>query len=406
MPKKVAFLTAGGIAPCLSASIGALIERYNELEPDAIMSGYLNGYQGLLLGKSINFSDEVKKNYDVLFDFGGSAIGNSRVKLTNIKDCIRRGLVQEGEDPLQVAAEQLKADDIDILHTIGGDDTNTTAADLAKYLQDNGYGLTVVGLPKTVDNDVFPISQTLGAWTAAEQSALFFENVANENTTSTRQLIIHEVMGRHCGWLTAAAARDYRSRLDGYRWLPELNVSRERWEVHAVWVPEMELDLDGELARLNAIMDEHDCVNIFLSEGAGTDAIVREKEAGGEELKRDAFGHVRLDDLKPGQWFAEKLKASLSADKVLVQKSGYFARSARPNERDLELIKRSAAAAADAAIEGKSGVAALDMDQDGAMSIIEFPRIAGGKPFDINEPWFDELLLAIGQPKGAPATAH
>ena len=127
MPKKVAFLTAGGIAPCLSASIGALIERYNELEPDAIISGYLNGYQGLLLGKSINFSDEVKRNYEVLFEFGGSAIGNSRVKLTNIEDCTRRGLVQEGENPLHVAAEQLKADDIDILHTIGGDDTNTTA---------------------------------------------------------------------------------------------------------------------------------------------------------------------------------------------------------------------------------------------------------------------------------------
>ena len=213
MSKKVAFLTSGGIAPCLSASIGALIERYNELAPDAVLSAYLNGYQGLLLGKSIPFSGEVKKNYDVLFEFGGSAIGNSRVKLTNVEDCTRRGLVQDGEDPLQVAAEQLKADDIDILHTIGGDDTNTTAADLAKYLQDNGYGLTVVGLPKTIDNDVFPISQTLGAWTAAEQSALFFENVANENTTSTRQLIIHEVMGRHCGWLTAAAARDYRSRL-------------------------------------------------------------------------------------------------------------------------------------------------------------------------------------------------
>ncbi|MCP4848112.1 MAG: pyrophosphate--fructose-6-phosphate 1-phosphotransferase [Verrucomicrobiaceae bacterium] len=406
MPKKVAFLTAGGIAPCLSASIGALIERYNELEPDAIMSGYLNGYQGLLLGKSIQFSDEAKKNYDVLFEFGGSAIGNSRVKLTNVEDCTKRGLVKEGESPLHIAAEQLKADDIDILHTIGGDDTNTTAADLAKYLQDNGYGLTVVGLPKTVDNDVFPISQTLGAWTAAEQSALFFENVANENTTSTRQLIIHEVMGRHCGWLTAAAARDYRQRLDGYRWLPELNITRPRWEVHAVWVPEMKLDLDGELTRLNAIMDEHDCVNLFLSEGAGTDAIVREKEAGGEELKRDAFGHVRLDELKPGQWFADKLKESLSADKVLVQKSGYFARSARPNERDLDLIKRSAAAAASAAMEGKSGVAALDMDQDGEMSIIDFPRIAGGKPFDINEPWFDELLLAIGQPKGAPAAAH
>ena len=406
MPKKVAFLTAGGIAPCLSSSIGALIERYNELEPDAILSGYLNGYQGLLLGKSIQFSDQVKENYEVLFEFGGSAIGNSRVKLTNVEDCTKRELVQEGQDPLHVAAEQLKADDIDILHTIGGDDTNTTAADLAKYLEDNGYGLTVVGLPKTVDNDVFPISQTLGAWTAAEQSALFFENVANENTTSTRQLIIHEVMGRHCGWLTAAAARDYRERLDGYRWLPELNITRERWDVHAVWIPEMELDLESELERLNAIMDEHDCVNLFLSEGAGTDAIVREKENAGEELRRDAFGHVRLDELKPGQWFAEKLKESLSADKVLVQKSGYFARSARPNSRDLELIKQTAAAAVTAAIAGQSGVAALDMNEGGQMSIIDFARIAGGKPFDIDESWFDELLQGIGQPKGALVASH
>jgi len=406
MPKKVAFLTAGGIAPCLSSSIGALIERYNELEPDAVLSGYLNGYQGLLLGKSIQFSDQVKENYEVLFEFGGSAIGNSRVKLTNIGDCTKRGLVQEGQDPLHVAAEQLKADKIDILHTIGGDDTNTTAADLAKYLEDNGYGLTVVGLPKTVDNDVFPISQTLGAWTAAEQSALFFENVANENTTSTRQLIIHEVMGRHCGWLTAAAAHDYRERLDGYRWLPELNITRERWDVHAVWIPEMELDLESELERLNVIMDEYDCVNLFLSEGAGTDAIIREKENAGEELRRDAFGHVRLDELKPGQWFADKLKESLSADKVLVQKSGYFARSARPNSRDLELIKQTAAAAVTAAIAGRSGVAALDMNEDGQMSIIDFSRIAGGKPFDIDESWFDELLQGIGQPKGAPVASH
>ena len=94
-------------------------------------------------------------------------------------------------------------DNVDILHTIGGDDTNTMAAELSFYLKDNGYDLTVVGLPKTVDNDVYPISQTLGAYTAAEQGAIFFENLSNENTTSSRQLIIHEVMGRNCGWLTA-----------------------------------------------------------------------------------------------------------------------------------------------------------------------------------------------------------
>ena len=75
------------------------------------------------------------------------------MKLTNVKDCVKRGLVAAGQDPLHVAAEQLR-DGVDVLHTIGGDDTNTTAADLAAYLHENGYELTVVGLPKTIDNDV------------------------------------------------------------------------------------------------------------------------------------------------------------------------------------------------------------------------------------------------------------
>ena len=242
MAKKIAFLTAGGLAPCLSSSIGGLIEKYNELAPDAELIGYLNGYQGLLLGKSMTFPPSVKERASVLYQFGGSPIGNSRVKLTNVADCEKRGLVQPGEEPLRVAAEQLKKDGIDILHTIGGDDTNTTAADLAAYLHENGYDLTVVGMPKTVDNDVIPIKQTLGAWTAAEQGAIFFENIANENTTSTRHLIIHEVMGRHCGWLTAATAQAYRERLQGWEFFPEMQLAQDRWDVHAVWVPEMDLD--------------------------------------------------------------------------------------------------------------------------------------------------------------------
>ncbi len=182
---KIAFLTAGGIAPCLSASIGALIEKYNQILPDAELIGYLNGYRGLLLGNIIRFPDTVKNNYDILYNFGGSPIGNSRVKLTNVEDCVKKGYVKDGENPLKKAAEQLAKDEVEILHTIGGDDTNTMAAQLSFYLQDHGYDLIVSGLPKTVDNDVFPVTQTLGAWTAAEQGAIFFENISNENTTST-----------------------------------------------------------------------------------------------------------------------------------------------------------------------------------------------------------------------------
>ena len=210
---KIAFLTSGGIAPCLSASIARLTENYLNQCPDVEIIGYLNGYKGLLLGNTIPFPSSLKDNINAIYNFGGSPIGNSRVKLTNIEDCVNKGYISDGETPLEVAANQLVKDEVTILHTIGGDDTNTTAADLSNYLRENNYNLTVVGLPKTIDNDVFPIKQTLGAWTAAEQGAVFFENIVNENTTSDRQLIIHEVMGRHCGWLTAATAHEYRKRL-------------------------------------------------------------------------------------------------------------------------------------------------------------------------------------------------
>ena len=395
--QKVGILTSGGIAPCLSASIGGLIEKYNEISPDSEIIGYEHGYRGLLLGKSIKFSDSTKENGSILYGFGGTPIGNSRVKLTNIEDCVNKGYVSEGQDPLEVAALQLEKDGIDILHTIGGDDTNTMAAALAAYLEKSGKSLTVVGLPKTVDNDVIPVKQTLGAWTAAEQGARFFQNIVNENTTSRRQLIVHEVMGRHCGWLTAGTAYEYRQTLEKMTFLPELNMSKERWDVHAVYIPEIDVDFQKESHRLRKCMDENDCVNIFLSEGAGMDAIVREFEAQGQEVPRDAFGHVRLDDINPGRWFAKQFAEALDADKTLIQKSGYFARSAKPGKRDLDLIKKSAFMAAEFALNGESGLVGLDENNDGELGLIDLQQIKGGKEFDTSQPWFQNMLSDIGQ---------
>ena len=394
---RVGILTSGGIAPCLSASIGGLIEKYNEISPESEIIGYLHGYRGLLLGNSIKFSDKVKQNFSALYNFGGTPVGNSRVKLTNIEDCIKKGYVSENQDPLEVAAQQLEKDGIDILHTIGGDDTNTMAAALAKHLETSGKKLTVVGLPKTVDNDVIPVKQTLGAWTAAEQGARFFQNIVNENTTSRRQLIIHEVMGRHCGWLTAGTAYEYRKSLENMTFLPELNMSKERWDVHAVYIPEIDVDFQKESKRLRKCMDENDCVNIFLSEGAGMDTIVREFESQGQEVLRDAFGHVRLDDINPGQWFAKQFADALDADKTLIQKSGYFARSSKPGGRDLELIKKSAFMAAEFALNRKSGLVGLDDNNNGELGLIDLQQIKGGKEFDTSQSWFQDMLSEIGQ---------
>lgn len=395
--RRVALLTAGGFAPCLSSAVGGLIERYNELAPEVEIVAYQHGYHGLLTGNKIVIDEEVRSKAGILHRFGGSPIGNSRVKLTNAADCEKRGLVKPGENPLTVAAEQLKSDGIDVLHTIGGDDTNTTAADLAAYLKENDYDLTVVGLPKTIDNDVIPIKQSLGAWTAAEHGAAFAANIIGEHRSGPRMLIIHEVMGRHCGWLTAATAAEYRKWLDKQEWVPGIGLSRERWDIHAVFVPELALDIEGEAKRLRTIMDEQGNVNIFLSEGAGMHEIVAQLEASGQEVERDPFGHVKLDTINPGQWFAKQFAELLGAEKVMVQKSGYYSRAAAANAEDLRLIKAMTDLAVQSAFERKAGVIGHDEEDNNKLKAIDFPRIAGGKAFNVNEAWFTELLSGIGQ---------
>jgi diphosphate-dependent phosphofructokinase len=393
----VAMLTAGGLAPCLSSAVGGLIERYSEVAPDVRIIAYLNGYAGLLTGRSVEVTDDVRKHAHRLHAFGGSPIGNSRVKLTNVDDCVKRGLVKPGQDPLHVAAEQLSRDGVDVLHTIGGDDTNGTAADLAAYLRSNGYELTVVGLPKTIDNDVVPIKQTLGAWTAAEQGALYAHNIIAEHSSNPRMLIVHEVMGRNCGWLTAATALAHHQWVQGAEFAEWVENSAARWDVHAVFVPERPFDIAEEARRLRTIMDERDGVNLFISEGAGVSEIVAAMEAAGEDVPRDPFGHVQLDKINPGQWFAKQFAAELGADKVLVQKSGYFSRSAAANAADLALIRDCTRYAVDAALRGESGVIGQDEERGDELRAIEFERIAGGKTFDPSVPWFTGLLRDLGQ---------
>ncbi len=398
--RKVAMLTAGGLAPCLSSAVGGLIQRYTEVDPSIELIAYSDGYDGLLRGKSTVVDQTVRDGAALLHLFGGSPIGNSRVKLTNVADCVKRGLVKEGQDPLQAAAEQLTRDGVQVLHTIGGDDTNTTAADLAAYLHEHNYELTVVGLPKTIDNDVFPIKQSLGAWTAAEQGSIFAQNVIAEGSANPRALIVHEVMGRSCGWLTAATAAKYIEWLDGREWLPGIGLDRRRWDVHALFIPEMGFDIATEARRLREVMDEVGNVNIFLSEGAGLDQIVAELAAAGATVPRDAFGHAKLDAVNPGQWFGKQFAEMLGAEKTGVFKSGYFSRSAPANAADLELIRSCTDLAVECALRGESGVIGHDEDQGDVLRAIEFPRIRGGRPFDIDQPWFGDLLVSIGQTKG------
>jgi len=394
----VAFLTAGGLAPCLSSSLGYLIEAYSIRSPGTRLIAYKGGYKGLLAGDYIEIDQKMRDSAGILQLHGGSPIGNSRVKLTNVKDCVKRGLVEEGKDPQNVAADQLVKDKVDILHTIGGDDTNIAAAQLAEFLKSNGYSMTVIGMPKTIDNDVIPIRQSLGAWTAAQKGAEFFASVVAESTANPRMFIVHEVMGRDCGWLTAATANEYMKRVKNHTMLPELFVDQSRLAVHAVYLPEMSIDIEAEAKRLKAIMDEFDCVNIFISEGAGVKEIVKEQAAKGIEIPRDAFGHIKLDAVNVGKYFGDTFAAKIGAEKTLVQKSGYFSRAAPANEADRTLIRQCAMVAVDCAFQRVGGVMGHDEEDGSKLKAIAFDRIKGGKCFELATPWFGNLLESIGQP--------
>lgn len=326
---------------------------------------------------------------------------HTHTQLTNADDCKKRGFVKEGQTPLEVASQQLLKDEVNVLHTIGGDDTNTQAAMLSDYmLEQHGGKVIVIGMPKTIDNDVYPIQQTFGAATAAEQGAKFFENVVNECTANPRMLILHECMGRDSGYLTAATAQEYRKILSKQSFTSAgfpFSTQAAR-DIHAIWIPELKLDLLAEGARLKKQMDTVGCVNVFFGEGTGIQEIIAAMEADGEVVERDAFGHVSLNKICPGEYFSSHLAKAINADKVIVQKSGYFARAAAANAFDIELIGRCAEKGVESAIGGVSGCMGQDEDKPGhPIRAIEFNRVKGGKPFDVSQAWFQQMLKEIGQ---------
>lgn len=321
--------------------------------------------------------------------------------MTNHDDCVKRGYIQPDQTALEVAAQQLLKDQINVIHTIGGDDTNTQAATLCDYLHQKHSGaVVVIGMPKTIDNDVYPILQTFGAKTASEQGARFFANVVNECSANPRMLILHECMGRDSGYLTAATALEYRNILQ--KQLLTISVmpfaAKAARDIHAIWIPELKLDLLAEGKRLKEIMDRVGCVNVFFGEGTGVQEIVADMESHGEVVPRDAFGHVTLAKINPGAYFSTRLAKLVDAEKTIVQKSGYFARSAAANEFDRELIGKCAENGVQSAISGVSGCMGQDEELDGyPIRAIEFDRVKGGKLFDISQDWFQQMLKEIGQ---------
>ena len=179
-------------------------------------------------------------------------------------------------------------------------------------------------------------------------------------------MIVHEVMGRDCGWLTAATAQAYRARLASGMLLPADRAdARAKLDVHAVYIPEVAHRHRAEAARLKAILDKPTTTSTSSSRRApASRTSSRGWRRAGKPVMRDAFGHVKLDKVQPGSGSQSKFAEKLGAERVLVQKSGYMARAAPANVADRALINACATLAVECGIKALGRRIGEDEDRE------------------------------------------
>ncbi len=335
--KKVGILTGGGDAPALNAVIRGLVVRLEKGGVDAI--GFLEGWRGVLEQKTVDLTvDDVM---GVVAE-GGTMIGSSR---TNP--------FKNPERDVPKILDSLKALDLHALVAIGGDDTLGVADKLYKE-----HKINVVGIPKTIDNDLNETAYTFGFDTAVQRATDAVDSLVT-TARSHRRCFVVEVMGRHAGWIAA-----FTGLASGADW---------------TLVPEKETDIDALCEGLKRARAKGQLYNmVVVSEGA---------KFGGEEIlqaqEKDAFGHVRLGGV------GERLA------KIIAQKTGYETRhvvlghtqrAGSPTAWDRVLGTRYGIAAAELVIKGDWGkMVALQGDDILAVPLSAAVEELKGVPGDFIE---------------------
>lgn len=260
--ETVGILTGGGDCPGLNAVIGSAVRKLNR---NRIRTpGLLDGWKGALTGSFIELTIE---NTSGILPLGGTIIGTSR---TNP--------YRNPEENIPKLKETLKRLKIDALIVIGGDDTLSVANRLFK--EEN---IPLVGVPKTIDNDISATDFTFGFHTAV---ATAMEAIDRIRTTaeSHHRVIVVEVMGRYTGWIAT-----YAGLAGG---------------VDAVLIPEKRIDIDEvcEVLKKNRDARVHNYNIVVVAEGAkfSDGTVIKQSE------KVDEFGHVYLGGI--GHILAEKIE--------------------------------------------------------------------------------------------------
>lgn len=316
---RAGIVTCGGLCPGLNDVIRSLFLELHHAYRVREVLGFRGGYQGLGATPEEPPVVLTPEFVDTIHLRGGTVLGTSR-----------------GPVDIAEAVDQLIRREVNVLFTIGGDGTQRGANDLYLAARKRGYPLAVVGIPKTIDNDVAFVARTFGYLTAVEEAARVLQRAHTEASSVRNGVSLVKVMGRHAGFIAAGAT-----------------VASQ--DVNFTLVPEVPFRLDGEsgfLAVLERRLTSRHHAVIVVAEGAGQDLF---DESG---TGRDASGNARLRDIGP--FLRERIEAHFAARKLpLVMRyfdPSYFVRSSPANAEDSILCDLFARHAAHAAMAGKTGL--------------------------------------------------
>jgi 6-phosphofructokinase 1 len=268
-PSKVrcALVTCGGLCPGLNDIIRSIVlELYHRYGVKKIY-GIKYGLQGFIPEYGHDLMELHPDNVTRILDRGGSILGSSR-----------------GPQDVEAIVDSLDRMNIGILFMIGGDGTLMAATRISDAITERNLKISVIGIPKTIDNDVYLVARSFGFDTAVEIATQAIRGAHNEAEGYPYGIGLIKLMGRHSGFLAATAALAQQ-------------------DANFVLIPEVDFDLDGKnglLAQLEDRLLKRKHAVIVVAEGAGQKYF----EEGGDE-QRDLSGNLKLKDI--GLYLKERI---------------------------------------------------------------------------------------------------
>ena len=359
-----AFVTCGGLAPGLNNTIRS---GYYELTHNygvRRVLGIQQGYKGLDPNEGLEPITLTPSFVDDINDMGGTVLGTSR-----------------GGREAADMVDYLEAHDIDILFCMGGDGTQRGAHAIAVEAAKRGTARAIVGIPKTIDNDVPYVYQSFGYATALEEATDVLRHAHVEARCHHNGIGLVKLMGRDAGFIAAGAA-----------------VAAQ--EANFVLVPEVPFPLEGDdgfLAALERRIEARHHAVVVTAEGAGQHLF----ETGA--VSSDASGNRRYRDI--GTFLKERIKQHLAErgidTTVKYFDPSYSIRSVAPNANDRFLTDRLARNAVHAAMAGKTDVLVGTWNQSTVWVPIA-TAVAERKRMDIDGDLWNAVLATTGQPNWRP----